>query len=95
MSDCKSGACGCGGKPLRSAGGLFGGVAAGAGLVLLPKCPVCLAAQIALVTGAGAAPIVAEWVRPALWALLAVAAGWLAISAARRLARREPDGPAR
>jgi hypothetical protein len=43
-----------------------GCVGSGALLVLLPKCPVCIAAYLALWTGAGAAMSVATHLRPML-----------------------------
>ena len=43
-----------------------GGAASGALLVLLPKCPLCIAAYLAVWTGAGMAMPVATHLRPVL-----------------------------
>jgi hypothetical protein len=47
----------------------------GALLLLLPKCPLCLAAWLTVVTGAGFSASAAAWVRGSLVAL------WLAVVA--------------
>ena len=46
-----------------------GGVAPGVLLVLIPKCPVCVAAYIALVTGVGVSFSTAAYLREAMIAL--------------------------
>ena len=46
----------------------------GALLVLLPKCPLCIAAYLTLWTGAGAAMSIAMHLRPALEILFAASA---------------------
>ena len=65
-----TGRCCTGGRPSRRfARRLSGGVASllpGAVLVLLPKCPLCLAAWIAAGTGVALPALVASSVRPSL-----------------------------
>ena len=58
----------------RSASGCAG---SGALLVLLPKCPLCIAAYLTLWTGAGAAMSIAMHLRPALEILFAASALFL------------------
>jgi hypothetical protein len=56
-------------------------------LVLLPKCPLCLAAWLTVVTGVGFSAAGAAWVRGSfvlLWALIVAPMVW------RRAFRREP-----
>jgi hypothetical protein len=59
----------------RRAGELIAWVASGLGLALVPKCPACLAAQIALVTGAGISASAASQ----------VSAGWIGVCVASLL----------
>ena len=54
---------------LGRVGGLFSWVAPGAVLALMPKCPACLAAYIALGTGIGVSVPVAENLRIAAVAI--------------------------
>jgi len=65
------------------------GGCAGSGLLLalLPKCPLCLAAYLGLWMGAEWAGRVAREAKPALLALLAASAGWLAWRAVMRAGR--------
>jgi hypothetical protein len=55
-------------------------------LVLLPKCPACVAAYLAVWTGAGLAAPIAEYLRPMLLAIFAAAMIFLLMDrlAARR-----------
>jgi hypothetical protein len=46
--------------------GAGGSLGPGAMLLLLPKCPACVAAYVAVWTGAGLAAPVAEYLRPVL-----------------------------
>lgn len=46
--------------------GVGGSVGPGVLLVLLPKCPACVAAYLAVFTGAGLAGPVAEYLRPVM-----------------------------
>lgn len=65
------------------------------GLVLLlaPKCPLCLAAYLAVLgVGAGTAAVIAPWLRPvasALLGIVALATAWVALRASPR--RRDPE----
>jgi hypothetical protein len=61
--------CGTGGRPSRRLARLPGGAASllpGVFLMLLPKCPLCLAAWIAASTGIALPAIVAGNLRPSL-----------------------------
>lgn len=51
----------------RTAGRAGGTLVSGIALVLVPKCPACLAGQLALLTGVGISAGPAAWLR---WALL-------------------------
>ena len=66
----------------RSAGGSVG---SGVLLALLPKCPLCIAAYLALWTGAGVAMPVATRLRPALEIVFAAS---LAVLVVRYVAMR-------
>jgi acyl-CoA synthetase (AMP-forming)/AMP-acid ligase II len=70
----------------RGAGGCAG---SGALLVLLPKCPMCIAAYLALWTGASVAMPVATHLRPAVEIVLIASAVVLLLRcAANRIAHR-------
>jgi hypothetical protein len=53
-------------------------------LLLLPKCPMCVAAYIAFGTGLGISMPVATWIRGGLIAACATSFAWLAITTLRR-----------
>ena len=59
--------------------GTSGCVGSGALLVLLPKCPMCIAAYLTLWTGAGLAMPVATYLRPMLAILFLASALLLAV----------------
>jgi len=70
-------------------------VAPGLGLALLPKCPACVAAYVAAITGVGISMPVAAGLR---WGFLLLCVSALAFVAARagvRLfkAKTRPEGP--
>jgi len=60
---------------------LAGWIAPGAALVIVPKCPACVAAYIAVATGVGVSITTAAHIR---FALISVCAAALAFAAARR-----------
>lgn len=92
--------CGCEGAPAGrglGAWGAWGGRAAevtkwaipGAAWALMPKCPACVAASVALGTGVGLSVTGAACLRTAALVASAVSLGYLAVTRGRRwLARR-------
>ena len=69
----------------RSAGSSLG---SGLLLILLPKCPLCIAAYLSLFTGAGVAMTIAMRLRPLLEILFVAAAALLLL---RLLTLRHPE----
>ncbi len=63
---------------------LAGWIAPGAALAIVPKCPACIAAYLALATGVGVSMTTAAHIRIALIAICGTALG---LVAARRFAR--------
>ncbi len=79
--------------PRRLACRLFGTAASllpGAVLLLLPKCPLCLAAWLTVITGVGLSAAAAAHVRGMIVMFWASA---VALAAAQRIRRREPRRP--
>ena len=72
---------------LNRVGGLFSWIAPGAILALMPKCPACLAAYIALGTGIGVSVPLADNLRLAVLAISATVLGALVLRVAARLMR--------
>ena len=56
-----------------------GGALSGALLVLMPKCPMCIVAYIALVTGVGVSVSTAAYLREGMLLLCVSALGYLAV----------------
>ena len=83
---CRSGTASC--RPARRLSKAAASLLPGALLVLLPKCPMCLAAWLAVVTGIGFTATGAAWLRGTL-VVLSVAA--VAIAAVSILRRRSAD----
>jgi hypothetical protein len=79
-------------EPANKAGGTFGRrirtflawMLPSAGLVLLPKCPACLAGYVLVWTGLGLSFSAATYLR---WAMMIVFAGTLVVLVAHRLNR--------
>lgn len=57
--------------------GVGGSVGPGVLLLLLPKCPACMAAYLAVFTGVGLAGPVAEYLRPLMAIIFAVSVMYL------------------
>lgn len=68
----------------RRGGAIAGWIIPGATLALLPKCPACVVAYIAIATGFGISMSAAAHLRMLLWAWCV---GWLIFAAARHLRR--------
>ena len=69
--------------------GASGSAASGALLVLLPKCPLCIAAYLAVWTGAGMAMPVATHLRPVLEIVFIALTGLLIVRLVKMRTRRE------
>jgi len=73
---------------LRRGGEFAGWLLSGATLVLMPKCPACLAAYIALVSGIGVSFSTATYLRTLLLVLTIGSITWLLARQVRRAAGR-------
>lgn len=78
---------GCCKKPAGRAGGIAGWLIPGATLALLPKCPMCVAAYVALL-GISLPVAAASHLRTALLALCVIALCYMAIKHLRRFAKQ-------
>ncbi|WP_158750096.1 hypothetical protein [Acidobacterium sp. S8] len=90
----------CGHKAAAARRGLWrsasGGVISGVLLVLIPKCPMCIAAYVALIGGVGVSVSTAAYLREAMIVLcvgaMVLLAGWYmqrALLAKHRTARKD------
>lgn len=61
--------CACHPRRGRKTAGAVSALLSGIALVLMPKCPVCLAAYVALITGVGISTTAAVHLQTGLWAL--------------------------
>jgi len=68
----------------RHGAGMAGWIIPGATLVLLPKCPICMAAYVALFTGVGISIATASVLRTSLLVLSITALLCLALKSLRR-----------
>lgn len=67
---------------------IAGGIASSLVLALLPKCPVCMAAYLAMLTGFGVSVAVAAIIKTSLGTLSVLILVWLAATAVLRLVRK-------
>jgi len=74
---------------LRRGGELAGWLLPGATLALLPKCPMCVAAYVALISGVGISVSTATHLRTSLLILCLVALLFLAVRRIGHIIRRE------
>jgi hypothetical protein len=77
------------GSRWRGGGALAGWIVPGATLALLPKCPACVAAYLALATGIGVSLPTAWWLRTAVIILSLTWLALLSVRCARRAARAD------
>jgi hypothetical protein len=56
-------------------------------LVLIPKCPMCVVADVALLTGMGISMSTGRWLQIGMWAVLAMSVTWLVV---RQMRSRKP-----
>jgi hypothetical protein len=67
---------------------IAGGIGSGLVLALLPQCPVCLAAYLAVLTGLGVSVAVAAIVKASLAAVCGIILAWLLSTALLRFAAK-------
>jgi len=80
-----------GASPLRRARGIAAWIIPGATLVLMPKCPLCVAAYVALFSGVGITAACASNLRMALLVLSAATLVFLALKRLGRKGTAEPE----
>ncbi len=77
----------------RRLSGAAGSLLPGAMLVLLPKCPLCLAAWLTVVTGVAVPAVAAARIRGLIVVFWAAAVALAAAQVVRRRANRRPSSP--
>ena len=77
-------------SPWRRGGKIGSWLVSGAAFVLVPKCPACLAAYVALVSGIGISITTATYLRSSMLVLSATALLFLALQALCRFCVRRP-----
>jgi hypothetical protein len=70
----------------RGRAGVAASILPGAALVLLPKCPLCLAAWLGVVTGVGVSAVAAAYVRGAIVVLCVAGLAFVSCLALRNFA---------
>ena len=76
-------------SPIRRATFTAKWIVPSAGLILMPKCPMCLAAYIAFATGLGVSFETADWLRSTLiWSCIASLTLFTALTLRRLIRRR-------
>jgi len=75
-------------RATRTKQGFAASLVPGGALLLLPKCPACLAGYIALGTGIGVSVATAAYLREALVMLFFGIIGYFAVSGGRALTKR-------
>ncbi len=79
-------------RPARRLSTAAASILPGAALILLPKCPLCLAAWLTIATGVGFSAAGAAWVRGMLMAFLVAAVALAAAATIIQLIRPEVAG---